>query len=312
MNINKSILKYITGREAAEEKDVLDDWKNQADENLAGIKNIIEMQQQLSALSDYKDVDQHKAWNNIEQKMTSSEPKTSFKLYKIAAALVFVIVALFAIKTFSDTYTTSEQVIVFTGSRDKNIQLEDGSVVLLEDESILNQTSTRNVNLQGTAYFDVAKDPATPFVVHTHHGTITVLGTEFNIHTYQAKTQIYVSEGKVKVNYQNKEYILEIGQMITLTDVAATTANHPGIQPSVWKNKILTFENKSMRYVLESISIYYNLDLEWSDKIQSDQCKINTVFKDETIEEVMKELSLISGLKYELRDSKIIIKSFKC
>jgi transmembrane sensor len=314
MNINKSILKYITGKEASEEKEALDSWKAESEDNLAAIKNIMEMQQQVSSLSDYKEVDHQKAWANIEQKMQAPSASISipYKVYKIAAAIIFIIIAAFVISNNLDGLFPGEKTIVFKGSGIQNFQLKDGSNIILAEGSLLTQTVLRNVDLEGSAYFDISKDPSNPFVVTTHHGKVTVLGTEFNIHTTGSKTQIYVSEGKVQVSYLDKLYILEAGQMISMSGNNILMSNPPAIKPSDWKNKILTFENKSLKYVLETVAIYYNRELDWQYTEKSDPCKLNTVFKDESIDEVMKELSIISGVNYELTDKKIIIKSFKC
>ncbi len=313
MDIKRSILKYITGSEAADEKLALDEWKAQSEENLAALKNIVEMQQHLSILGDYKEVDEAKAWTKIEQNLhPQSETKVkSNLLMKIAAALIFVIAATVVFKyTYNDTTTRSP--IVFDSSVTKNVKLNDGSHIILDGVTTLTQTSERNVIINGSAYFDIAKDPKNPFVITTNHGLVTVLGTAFNIFTNKTKSQVYVTEGKVKISYREQDYFLEASQMITLNDQEVAVVSSPVIKPNAWKNKILAFENKSLKYVLESVAIYYNVTLDWQIKEHQDQCKINTVFKDETIQDVMKELALLSDVRYELTTTKLIIKSYKC
>jgi ferric-dicitrate binding protein FerR (iron transport regulator) len=310
MNFKHSIIKYITGSEAAEEKAALDDWKADSEENLAALKNIVDMQQQVSILKNYQEVDTSRAWANIEQKIQQNDAPKQKPNYilKIAASLLFIIAAIFVFNKINEGNNSVE----YLATTNKTIDLQDGSHIWMQKNSKLNQTSYRNVSLDGQAYFDIAKDPKTPFEVSTHHGKITVLGTEFNIITSKDKTQIYVSEGKVKVEYAGKKQILEVSQMITISENEMAVASSPFIKPVHWKNKILSFENNNLRYVLESVAIYYNIQLDWQIKAKEDQCKINTVFKDETLEDVMIELALISGLVYEIKGKTIIVKSYKC
>lgn len=88
----------------------------------------------------------------------------------------------------------------------KNLQLvalADGSRVTLEPESkvrVAVSKRERRVWLEaGTAFFDVAKDPAHPFVVSAGNKRITVLGTKFAVYLEGDKTRVVVLEGRVKV-----------------------------------------------------------------------------------------------------------------
>jgi transmembrane sensor len=74
------------------------------------------------------------------------------------------------------------------GSKTK-IQLPDGTQVWLNSGSKISYGndftgSMRQVNLKGEAFFDVVKDPARPFIIHTDAIDITVLGTAFNVRSY--------------------------------------------------------------------------------------------------------------------------------
>lgn len=86
----------------------------------------------------------------------------------------------------------------------KNIQLDDGSKVTLGAKSIINVQYSdiqRHVTLvRGEAVFDVAKNKARPFVVKIGKGTVTAIGTKFNIHSSRHNVIVTVLEGSVEVN----------------------------------------------------------------------------------------------------------------
>lgn len=109
----------------------------------------------------------------------------------------------------------TETVIPF-GSQCK-VLLPDGTVAWLNSGSRLKYsqefgTKTRDVYLTGEGYFEVAKNPDIPFLVHTQHIKLQVIGTTFNIRAYleDPSTEINLIEGKVSV------FSIENNQTVTL------------------------------------------------------------------------------------------------
>ena len=80
-----------------------------------------------------------------------------------------------------------------------SLTLPDGTLVFLNSESTLSYPSrfdsdTRNVTLQGEAYFEVAKNPEKKFIVSTsHQSQIEVLGTHFNVEAYEKQETVKCS-----------------------------------------------------------------------------------------------------------------------
>ncbi len=117
-----------------------------------------------------------------------------------AAAMVLVIVGLVwggaTHLLGSPTYSTAV-------GEQRTITLEDGSIVYLNTNSevaIAFADEERRIFLKhGEARFDVAKNPARPFVVQTSHATVRALGTIFNVQVAQTNTAVAVLEGRVEV-----------------------------------------------------------------------------------------------------------------
>jgi transmembrane sensor len=86
----------------------------------------------------------------------------------------------------------------------RSVTLADGSVVFLNTNSELKLHWTKHERridlLRGEARFQVAKNPARPFVVATQEATVRAVGTVFNIRKAEAITQVAVLEGRVEVN----------------------------------------------------------------------------------------------------------------
>ncbi len=86
----------------------------------------------------------------------------------------------------------------------RTVRLEDGSKIDLGARSIVNVNYTRDVRhltlVRGEAIFSVAKNKHRPFIVHVGKGTVTAVGTKFNIHSGDRDVTVTVLEGIVEVN----------------------------------------------------------------------------------------------------------------
>ncbi|MGQ4274545.1 FecR family protein [Terrihabitans sp. B22-R8] len=84
------------------------------------------------------------------------------------------------------------------------VELADGSVIRLNTDSALAvelEPRQRRVRLfRGEAFFEVAHDPARPFVVVTDHGETRVTGTAFNLRETGDETRVSLVEGRVRLS----------------------------------------------------------------------------------------------------------------
>jgi ferric-dicitrate binding protein FerR (iron transport regulator) len=311
MGLEKIISRFVLGNPNKEEKQALESWKSESKENLEGLKESMKIHEVSDSLLEYQLVDTQKAWTKVEQRL---KIKTSIFnlpiLMKVAAIFILLIASLYLFLP-SDNQSTFIQTVHQTDTH-KQINLIDGSVIELDAQSELTELGTRKVSIIGRAYFDISPDKNHPFKVVTNHGELEVLGTEFNIISSPTKSQIFVTEGRVAHLYLGKEYILNVGDMLELKENNIQLISNPVSQISAWKSKSLKFENERLKNVLESIANYFKIEIEFKNVINNDKCKINTTFNEETLEQVLKELELIAGIKYEFINNKIIIKSFKC
>lgn len=148
------------------------------------------------------------------------------------------------------------------------LTLPDGSRVWLNAASSLRFPTaftgkTRNVELTGEAYFEVAKNPALPFIVTAGNTKVQVLGTHFDINAYgdQGLIKTTLLEGSVKVSTDNKEQVITPGQEAQsgadgLKVVAGDRERALG-----WKEGNFVFHATSMKEVLRDIERWYNINI---------------------------------------------------
>ncbi|MBX9808439.1 MAG: FecR domain-containing protein, partial [Flavobacteriaceae bacterium] len=121
-----------------------------------------------------------------------------------------------------------------------------------------NWNNHRSLDLQGEAYFKVAKGEK--FEVETSLGKVTVLGTQFNVKARKNRFDITCFEGRVKVNYKDKEIILTHGQSVTFENGNQVNITATSLQPEWLENKI-AFTKEKLPNIIDEISRQYNVTI---------------------------------------------------
>lgn len=150
------------------------------------------------------------------------------------------------------------------------ITLPDQTQVWLNADSRLTYPtkfsgSQRTVNLDGEAYFEVAKDELRPFIVHTSNERVEVLGTHFNVNSYKGETSSKVSllEGQVRVQLDNgPSQILHPGQQTVVEGAHISVQNIDKDEIVAWKNGEFMFNNESLGGAMRKLERWYDIDIE--------------------------------------------------
>lgn len=142
----------------------------------------------------------------------------------------------------------------------KTIELPDTSIVILNATSRIDvhlQDSERDIELrQGEAIFTVAHDPARPFKVRTRAGTVTAVGTQFNVYERPSgDTRVSVLEGRVELMAQNATgsgqaavELLAAGEEadIRLDGTIRRNTNAVVANSVAWRQRRLVFDNAGL------------------------------------------------------------------
>ncbi|PXY39146.1 iron dicitrate transport regulator FecR [Flavobacterium cheongpyeongense] len=195
-----------------------------------------------------------------------------------------------------------------------NIVLADGTKVYLNTVSSLKYPTRFNgnqrlVELEGEAYFEVAKNKEKPFMVKSGNQSVEVLGTHFNIHAYNNEPVIKTTllEGSVSVTYKNQKTFLKPGEqsnaaynsntiVIRKVDTEAAVA---------WKNGRFKFDNADLKSVMKQLERWYGIKVEYRGDV-SDVRFSGGTFMNKNLSEVLKVLEL-SNIKFKVEGKTIIV-----
>ncbi|WP_018631044.1 FecR family protein [Niabella aurantiaca] len=253
-----------------------------------------------------------------------------------AAAVIFALLTggLFYFSTPSRHPQARTANIVETekGSR-TNLVLPDGSRVWVNADTKLTYdhtfgTRTRSVYLSGEAYFEVAKDKAHPFIVHTPLMDVKAVGTAFNVRAYkdEANAQATLMEGSVEVAFKRKEsgkILLKPMEKVIVRTPAAAVAGEKDL-PEIavmkvnydpaeaaapetrWLKNRLVFSQERLGTIVKTLERHYGCSIRVTDTALLNR-KLSGIFQDESLADVLESFRLAAGIRYEIDKNNVLL-----
>jgi ferric-dicitrate binding protein FerR (iron transport regulator) len=195
-----------------------------------------------------------------------------------------------------------------------NIILADGTKVYLNAVSSIKYPTQFNgdkrvVELEGEAYFEVAKNKNKPFIVKSNNQSIEVLGTHFNVHSYNNESVVKTTllEGSVAVTYKNQKAILKPGQQSDVSDnFSKIKVKEVDPEEAVaWKNGRFKFDNADLKNVMRQLERWYGIKVEYRGNVSDVRFNGGT-FRNKNLSEVLKVLEL-SNIKFKVEGKTVIV-----
>ncbi|WP_375242647.1 FecR family protein [Lacinutrix sp.] len=247
-------------------------------------------------------------FENLEKGL-KQKPEPTFNWTKTLLRIAAVFVIGFGLYSLfnKDQHSTFETQLAQT----EQITLPDNSMVTLNELSQLefsdNWDKERNVQLKGEAYFKVAKGKR--FDVKTTSGTVSVLGTQFNVIVRDSIFSVICYEGIVQVNYNNKITKLPAGKAYRIINGKPEAFNVAVIQPE-WLSNMKVFNEASIKDVFTSIESHYNVKIITEDVDNS--ILFTGAFELDNLDNALKATTKSLNLTYEINvKNEVIIRGAK-
>lgn len=205
------------------------------------------------------------------------------------------------------------------------VNLPDGTKVWLNAGSSLNYptvfaSSSREVQLKGEAYFEVAKriinGERVPFMVKTATQVVEVLGTHFNINSYEneADTKTTLLEGAVKVrpvssSAQNNEAgrILKPGEQSVLKGTSIKVSEVDTEEALAWKEGLFMFDNENLESIMRKVSRWYDVEVVFQDNGLLTKDFSGTVSRFGNVSQVLKKIELTGSVHFKIEGRRIVV-----
>lgn len=315
------ISKYLNGEMSEEEKSA---FKKVIDSNSEYAQIIDASEKDLGLVEDVMQIrEQYNAdiaWNKVNDQLTNKKigKKITLNAKRILqfAAMIIVVIGLGLIsnKVYNDYLSPYQTFISQAHESSKTIVLADGSTITLNGEAKLVyprkfNADTRNVSLEGEAFFDIAKNPNKAFIITAKGAEIKVLGTSFNVIAKDDKVEVLVESGKVKFSeINNKEsVILEKGDFAILKESLLSKSLMNDDNYLSWKTQKMVFRSMELKEVAKVIERTYHVQIQFeSNEIEKEQ--ISTTFDQESLNHVLSTICMSFNLTYEKKGQTIILK----
>ncbi|MEE1897796.1 FecR domain-containing protein [Flavobacterium rakeshii] len=197
----------------------------------------------------------------------------------------------------------------------KEVMLHDGSVVVLNSNSSISYPEefgkTREVTLEGEAYFKVFRNPQQPFIVQTHKVDIKVLGTSFNINAYDTlNTKVTVLTGKVQVSDEagKKVFLIKNEQAEYTTQNEFVLSKENSSDGIAWTKNIIILKDNTLAETARILENWYNVTIKFEDS-SLENLTMTGKYKNEKLENILESIAFLKEVKIDyLTKNQIIIR----
>lgn len=241
--------------------------------------------------------------------------KAVYYTSQIAAVIVVAIILYTTAHPGNDTPHSTHTIL--TAAQKSRVELPDGSIVWLNTDSKLVypeafSPTERVVSLEGEAYFDVAKNRACPFIVKSQGQEIKVLGTSFNVRNRldsdYAETTLVSGLISLRFDGDSTPVILSPNEQIRYSKSGRSFQKNAVLahEHIAWATGKMTFDNDKFTDVIPYLEKKYQIQIVCPDEI-ADTLYLTLVVRNESKEEIFKEISRISHLKYTIHENTIYL-----
>jgi ferric-dicitrate binding protein FerR (iron transport regulator) len=286
---------------------------------------------------------------DAEQAEPSVKPRRLSRRYSIAAAVLLLTavtgIILYRPQMERPAIATTEtpagvsEVATHNGSR-TNLFLPDGTRIWLNAGSRVTYdknfgASTREINLTGEAFFDVAHNPGKPFIIHAARVDIKVLGTRFNVRSYPSDrtTETTLIRGSIEVAVKDRpseKIILKPNEKLIVANDDSTLQRSAGaihhappselmtirrptyesitgtVVETAWVDDKFIFQDESFGTLAKEMERWYGVSIKFTSPEQ-EQLRFTGNFQKESIKQALDALQLTASFTYTIDENQIII-----
>jgi len=282
---------------------------------------------------DLKKYSPEQAWEKVKLRIHNQSASKQVKmrklisnpLFRIAAAILFGALLLTSgYEMFYKPAASSELLEISANNQVLNkFTLSDGTLVSLNSNTKVFYPKkfgqkTREVSIEGEAFFEVKPNKNKPFIIHAGKAQIKVLGTSFNVSAYPGKklVEVIVKTGKVQVlnkmakTVETNELILTPGEKGTLvySNNSFLKTTNQDLNFLAWKTRNLIFNATSLSEVVENLEKVYKVNIRLADP-KLNGLLLTAQFNDYSLDFILSVIETTFKIEVQKVDGQYILKA---
>lgn len=261
----------------------------------------------------------HDRINAAQQKLRRPAALVRLKRFRVAAGwlVLLMITAALLYRNISRQHNDRLPVARVERSNQHGVPLKcvlpDSSIIYLAAGSTMSYPekftgNTREVDMNGQAFFEVKRNAKKPFIIHTGEVETKVLGTSFRVSTLDSGiVEVAVATGKVGVSEQGKNFAtLTPGNKVNWhrSEQKAVIDKVDITRLLEWKNGELFFDQQSMQHIAAELQYRYGIQIQFIDKEVQRRLISATFSANKTASQVMQVLAIAGKFRYQISNKK--------
>lgn len=311
------LLRYVNNELSDQERVEVEEWINHSEENRKIAEDFYYLSFAVSSLQTIKRSAPHKALEKVNKRIKKKRNAQRLIYFQRIAAIMLLPLLLLSGYLLLQPKEKEEPMFYLearmTPGMIGSTLLADGTKVWLNSSSYLKypnnfSSETRDVFLDGEAYFEVAENTEQPFIVHTENSSVKVLGTEFNIDAYSSNSFIATTlvEGAVEFSYKNEDSKTSIISLKPNEQVLYDKQTYrAGIKETyipkdiAWKKGQIVLRDTPLSEIIWTLSKRFNVEFTIKDPAFQKH-SFTGVFTNQQIERVLEHFKRSSGILYKI------------
>lgn len=318
---------YLSGDLSDKYRAIIDEWRKESPENEAVYLESKKAWDAMPLLNEMEHFNSFEALKKVNSRLSQPNSSKWWNIIQRAAAILILPLLIYSgyltKRNLSLKKLPLEQLVMQTVSSRQGMvsqfSLADGTKVWLNSNSELQfpirfTGDMREVKLTGEAFFEVAKNKEQPFRVNAKDLNIDVLGTSFDVISYNDDTQseVILIEGKVSLSAEKGQVKEDFGTILPGQKAVFKDESQKVHTEDVevdkyiaWREGNLIFNDDSMEDVVKRLSRWFNVEILFDDpEIKSYVYK--ATFRNENLEQVLKLLKLSAPIDYRILECKAL------
>ena len=313
---------YFAGELLDEHQVMVDEWRMASPENEILFHESLKAWEAIPVLYEMEHFNSFEALKKINTRILSQEThKWWVHIQRIAAILMLPLLIYSGYISFGKRQ--DKQVMMQTVSSRKGMvtqfELADGSQVWLNSGSSLKFPTSftgdlREVKLTGEAFFKVTKNEKQPFRVRAKDLNIEVLGTSFNVVSYddEQQAEVVLVEGKVKLSAEINQTKKIFGTMLPgqravyTEDTQKVESEEVAVDKYIaWREGNLIFRDDKMEDVVRRLSRWFNVEIVINDP-EIKNYAYKATFRNENLPQILNLLRISAPIDYQIVGNKLL------
>jgi ferric-dicitrate binding protein FerR (iron transport regulator) len=316
--MDELLTKYMLNETSPVENETISRWLEQSEDNRRYFNHFKLIWDTARDLKIESNLDPETLWAEFKQLATDANPTAIVKpinqpkrWLRVAAIWLSILGCAALIYTLNkpgkpNLLTLQSNNVV------RKITLADSSVITLNKTSQLIYPdhfagNTREVDLKGEAFFEVAHDKSKPFMIHVNGVTVRVVGTSFNIKSAGDSTEVIVETGIVQVMQQDVEVRLKPKEKVVVKSGKLKKANTQDDLYNYYRTQKFVANNTPLWRLVEVLNEVYHVNIVIDNKKTGNRV-ITTTFKADSLDNILKVIKGTLGVEIIRKPHLIIIK----